>query len=269
MKKICLFAFLVISFIACKNNTSKPENDNENDQIISSDTINTTEIPFVNAIEKAHQKEAFLKESAIQFELVLNFGGNEILNGLATFSTDSSEGKIEMTNGDVIIYKEDQVYYSPSITNTQRVRFNAYTWSYFFMLPYKLNDEGTIWSSYSETQLGDEKYNTKHLSFKANTGDAPDDWFVIYSNLNSNLVEVAAYIVTAGKTKAEAEADPHAIRYEDFVGVKNIPFARKWTFWEWDSKLGLTKQIGEGTLKNITFLEVENSFEVPQNFKKI
>ncbi|SFN75550.1 hypothetical protein SAMN04487989_103212 [Bizionia echini] len=272
MKKISLLALIVLSFMACKNDTSKPETKPESSiktQNTESENNKKEPISFVNAIETAHKKEAFLKEAAVQFELILSFGGNEILNGLATFSTDSSEGKIEMTNGDVIIYKEDQVYYSPSITNTQRIRFNAYTWSYFFLFPYKLSDEGTIWNSYPETQLGGEKYSTKKLSFEANTGDAPDDWYVVYANPNSNLVEVAAYIVTAGKTKAEAEADPHAIKYEDFIGIKNIPFARKWTFWEWDSELGLTQQIGEGTIKNITFLNDDKLFEVPQHFKKI
>ncbi|WP_104734123.1 DUF6503 family protein [Hanstruepera ponticola] len=264
MTKYLFLTCLFLCITACKNDSTK---NNSTDELSSSNSelsINT----FVSSIEKAHKKEHFLKESAIQLQLNIQFGGNERLNGTVTFSTDSSKGKLELSNGDTIIYIDNEVFYSPSITNTQRIRFDAYTWSYFLLFPYKLSDDGTVWNSYPNSQLGDIKYNAQKLSFKSGVGDAPDDWYVVYSNPNSNLLEVAAYIVTSGKTIEEAEADPHAIKYEDFVAVNNIPFARKWTFWEWEAKLGLTHQIGEATLKNIKFIEDQKLFEVPQDFLK-
>lgn len=264
MKHIFMLTCLLLCSTACKETTNKKAS--QKTEISKKNTTNS----FVTSIETSHKKTAFLKESVVQFQISILFEGNEILNGSASFATDSSKGKLELSNGDVIIYSHNQVYYSPSITNTQRVRFNAYTWNYFFLFPYKLSDEGTVWHSYTNSELDGGKYNAQKLTFEANTGDAPDDWYVVYANKNSNLIEAAAYIVTSGKTIEEAEADPHAIKYEDFASVKNIPIARKWTFWEWKENLGLTKQIGEATLKNITFIEEDSTlFEVPKGFLKI
>ncbi|MGY0392787.1 hypothetical protein ACW5R3_09560 [Bizionia sp. KMM 8389] len=269
MKKITLLTLLTISLFACKNDAKDANSQTQEPNETVEETVLTEVNPFVNAIETVHQKEAFLNESAVQFQLAVSFGGNEILNALTTLSTDSTEGKFEMSNGDVIIYKKDQVFYSPSIKNTERVRFNAYTWSYFFLFPYKLSDAGTVWESYPNSQLGDVDYNVEKLSFEGDLGDTPDDWYVVYANKNSNLLEVAAYIVTAGKTTEEAEADPHAIKYEDFASVNNIPFARHWTFWGWETELGLTKQIGEANLSDIKFIDSDNAFEVPAHYLKI
>lgn len=219
----------------------------------------------VQKIESAHQKAQFLSKKAIQFDIDIQFGNQKFLEGKMTLLTNSSEALIEMKDGNKIIVNKDKVYHSPALGDNPMTRFHAYTWSYFFLFPYKLSDEGTLWSEFGNESLNDTPYNIQKLTFSNDTGDTPDDWYYVYSNPESHLLSVAAYIVTYGKGKEEAEKEPHAIKFEDFTKIDGIPFANKWTFWGWSKADGLSKQIGTATLKNIHFVE-EVDFSYPDNF---
>lgn len=224
---------------------------------------------FVGQVEEAHKKEDFLAHQAISFSIDLKFGGKERLKGKLTLLTGSGKGLIEYEDGKKIYQVNEKVFYSPDFEQTKNIRFDAYTWSYFFLFPYKLSDEGTVWQDYENPGLNGHLYEAQKLMFESGTGDAPEDWYVVYADTNTHLIEVASYIVTAHKSKEEAEKDPHAIKYEDYVNVNGVPIATKWTFWGWDEKEGLTKQLGEGTLSDVKFVNPEKGFfHPPLDFKK-
>ena len=208
---------------------------------------------FVEKLEQAHKKEVFVGQEAISFDLNLSFNGKQRLLGKLTLLTNSTKGLIELKSGDKIIYRDGEVFWTGDFSE-KRARFDAYTWSYFFMLPYKLSDEGTIWSEYSNSDLNGKKYETQKLSFESGTGDAPDDWYVIYADPSSSLINTAAYIVTAGMSKEKAEEDPHAISYRNYKMIKGVPIAHSWTFWEWRENKGLTKQLGEAEISSVEFI---------------
>lgn len=225
---------------------------------------------FAGKVEKAHQKEVFLSHSAVQFDFYLTFGGKERLNGQFTLSTDSGKGLIELSNGQKIYYINNEVYASSEMENLKRIRFDAYTWSYFFLFPYKLNDGGTVWNDYPDKALNGKNYAVEKLSFTSGTGDSPDDWYVVYADEETDLVYASAYIVTMGKSKEKAEEDPHAIVYKDYKEVEGIPIASKWEFRGWNEKEGLTDLLGEATLKQVKFVELPNDFFIPEeSFQKV
>ena len=257
IKKSFFLLLLVSLFAACKQQIQKTAPKQEKQITLTP----------VEKIEKAHEKALFLSHNAISFSLKLAFGGKERLNGKLTLATDSSKGLIDFANGDQIYYIHDKVYYSPGIKNEKGVRFDAYTWSYFFLFPYKMSDSGTNWSDQSTGMLHGENYDVQTLTFGSGVGDAPDDWYVVYSDPKSHKLEAAAYIVTFGKTKENAEKDPHAIQYTNYQNVQNIPIATEWIFWGWTKTKGLTKQLGKAALSNFEFLTLEDSFfKAPEHF---
>jgi len=248
--RTALFLFFAINLLAC----SAPQ----------TQTVPET---FVGKVEYAHKKKDFLAKEAIQFDIVVTFRENEILNAKMTLSTNSSKGLIELENGEKIYFNNDKVVHSPNLENSTQVRFTAFTWSYFFLFPYKLSDPGTIWNDTELETLNDRPYNTQKLTFEAGTGDAPDDWYILYADTKTNLTEVAAYIVTAGKTKMKAEEDPHAIKYLNYRAIDGIPIAHRWTFWEWRVEHGLMDQLGGAILENVQFVEVgDDFFDAPTDF---
>jgi hypothetical protein len=224
--------------------------------------------PFTDKLEKAHQKGKFIKKDAIQFNIVATFGGSEWINAKLTLATNSSAGKIEFKDGTQIIYKGSNVYYSEDIKDADGVRFDAYTVPYFFLLPHKLNDKGTVWNEYINIEKDANLFSTSKLSFTKGTGDAPDDWYVLYADNKTNLLQRAAYIVTASGNIEKAEQNPHAIEYLDYVKIDGVPLATKWNFWGWKKAEGLTKQLGSATLSNFKFVKTNADFyTAPSNFK--
>ncbi len=263
MKKIIITVFASLLFIiSCKKNSATTETSEKTKEII-------TEKTFAEKIETAHNKKDFLKHEAIQFDALIEFGGKEIFNANITITTGSDLAKITYKNGDEIFVKQQDIFVSPSLKENPGVRFHAYTWTYFFLYPYKLSDNGTKWDDNFKTPEANNSFNTAKLSFEANTGDAPDDWYIIYTNKDNNMLDHVAYIVTAGKTKAEAEADPHAIKYLDYKQINGIHFATNWEFLEWGLEKGLTKKIGSGKITNIKFVDgFRDSFSIPNDFIK-
>lgn len=252
MNKILIIALPFIMF-SCKD-TSKPQK-----QVMESAVVETKPKGnlFTNSIEEAHKAPLFLKHKAVQFDLEVSFGGNTILKGKLTQFTDGSKIRIDKNDGSSILFDGKQAYMWPKTAEDPMARFHIFTWSYFFSLPYKLNDEGTIWSDVKNRKWGKdgELFTSSKLSFEKGTGDAPDDWYVIYKNPTTDVLEGAAYIVSFGKALSEAEKEPHAIKYNNFEYVNEVPFASNWTFHTWTEAYGYGGQIGEVKLANIAFIE--------------
>ncbi|CAA6803932.1 MAG: Unknown protein [uncultured Aureispira sp.] len=276
MRHLSILSFLLFSFlVSCSTSTTEETNgpnteSKENITEATSPKKHSNENVFVASVEEAHQRAAFLTKKAIQFDILLSFGGKERLNGTILVTTDSRQAVTTYKNGEKLYYNEDNVYHAPTMENAKRARFNAYTWPYFALFPYKLSDPGTNWSAYEQTSLNEKEYLSQKLSFDAGTGDDPGDWYIVYADKETHLIDVAAYIVTAGKTQAEAEEDPHAIQYKDYTMVDGIPIPQRWIFWEWRKEGGLTKELGSAAISNIKFVEAdEKTFVAPDNFTEL
>lgn len=226
--------------------------------------------PLIAPLEAAHQRARFLEREAIQFDLLLRFGGKERINATFTLATNSTQARIQLRDSSEIIVRGNQSYHSPEHPQPARVRFDAYTWSYFFLFPYKLSDPGTQWAVYPDSTLNERPYLARKVTFNPGTGDAPDDWYIAYARPDRSLIEVAAYIVTAGQSQEAAEKDPHAIEYLDYTEVDGVPIASRWKFWGWRSTEGLTQELGSAELSNIRFVDpADNFFNPPSNFVEV
>lgn len=265
MKKV-LGVVLIALIFSCK------ETNKTKDQVIDTVIPKTEEVvngnSFTQSIEKAHNKEIFLNKNAVSYEVEVAFGGNTILEGTITQLTNGGKIRIDKKDGTKIIFDGNQAFLCPKDKQDPMARFHIFTWSYFFSFPYKLNDEGTKWGSVVNKNWGNMKfmYPTSKLTFAKGTGDAPDDWYVLYKNPNTDILEGSAYIVSFGKGVKEAEKEPHAIKFNDFITIENVPFATNWTFHLWNDSEGYGDQIGEVKLSNIKFLENTRAlFNKPEN----
>ena len=270
-KKVVL-AFLIV--VSCKNETNVPQIKNENNaegKEVTQQRALSEEEKFTLAIENAHKKSSFLEEGMIQFDIDLNFGGNDRLDATISMATNSSRIRIDKKDGSSLIYDGKKVYISPENANDRGARFDMFTWTYFLALPYKLNDSGTFWEKMSDLTLDEKVFDTAKLTFKNGIGDTPDDWYIVYADKENGLIHAAGYIVTFGEGDIKkAEEDPHAIKYSDYTVVNTIPIATSWTYYEWTPALGFGKIIGDATLSNVKFVSFnENFFDKPDNSREI
>ncbi|GAA4107452.1 hypothetical protein GCM10022393_02750 [Aquimarina addita] len=280
MKLLPIFVFSVL-LLSC--NQKKKENISENsrkadttkvipvetDGGIGDGATSITDL-HINTIETAHKKEQFLKHKIVSFMIDLSFGGKERLKGKITMFTNSTKIRIDKNDGTKLIYTGDTSYLCPAEANDKGARFDMFTWSYFFGFPYKLSDSGTNWEMQQDRILDKVVHSTAKLTFDEGVGDAPKDWYIVYTDPETQLTQAAAYIVTLGKDISKAEEDPHMIQYKEFTSVNGIPMSTKWEFYGWTSEKGKTEKIGEATISDITFLEDESDlFEKPANSKVI
>jgi len=269
ISNLVLLTTVIISLFSCQTNSTA-----ENKDVEQSPSIRTAPNEFVASLEKAHGVSEVLSNEVISFDLKLIFGGREAFNGTVTSRTDS--GKVKMkrkSDGAEVIFDGMKYFISPDTTVWKGARFSIFTWQYFFMAPYKLNDPGTKWELTGEKLISGIPHNTGKLSFEPGTGDAPDDWYLIYQNPKDNTMSGMAYIVTGGGTsQEEAEKNAHAIYYRDYQTLSNgVSVSSNWDFYNWNKEEGYNGDpIGTAAVSNVRLMKEEGtSFQLGVNAKEI
>ena len=264
MKKLILLLTVSLFILACQEEKKETTTTNTLENTKKETKKEKTSSPeerFAKSIERSHQISNFESQKMVQFNLDLSFGGEETMKAKITMLTNSGKIKVEKSDGSILIYDGEKVSLFPEEKNYEKARFDMFTWAYFFSLPFKLTDPGTQWQELQERKMNDIYYDTAKLTFAKKTGDAPDDWYVVYANQNTKLLKAAAYIVTLGKDLATAEENPHAIIYDNYFSVKQVAFAKEWTFFNWSEEKGIYGEaIGKGMISNVNFTERKEDF---------
>ncbi len=267
MKKISATRALVLGFgvslltVACTNDAAE----STTAVVEMADKVDTRPME-VQKMEKTLGVNEMKQAAGVSYDLNLIFGGTPRFVGKITQTTDMDKILLEQQES-TEVFDGDMVHVATTgELNTKSARFNALTWPYFFSLPFKLDDPGTKLEAIENQTVGDVVYRRAKLTFAAGTGDAPDDWYILYFDAEDRLAG-AAYIVTfGGKSAEEAVANAHAIQYHDYEQKDGVLFSRKWTFHNWNEESGWTDQIGEAEVSNIEVLAElpADQFAIPE-----
>jgi hypothetical protein len=221
--------------------------------------VNHSIAPFTKPIEEAHQWDRFMGKKFFSYDVELTWRGKKEPPVTIITATNSSLIKIVNADGTSALYENGKMSYNGKMDSTG-ARFDIFTWSYFMMLPYKLNDPGTNWKDFPNIEIDNgKKHTVGKLTFGSNIGDAPDDWYIVFKDNNTNLIDAAAYIVTAGGTPQEKAAlKPSMIHYLNYTLVDGIPICDQWKFTKWLQSSGIGEEVGSASIKNIKFLNSLN-----------
>ncbi|MEO1624369.1 MAG: heat-shock protein Hsp90 [Bacteroidota bacterium] len=221
---------------------------------------------YVAALEKAHKVDHFHQKEVVSFDIDIKFGGKPY--GSTHMSSKTNSGKIRMTrkaDKAELLFDGHDVWLHPDTADWGRGRFDIFTWQYFFQAPYKLSDPGTKWELLGVDSLNGQAYELAKLSFEGGTGDAPDDWYILFKDPQTNLLHAMAYIVTYSRSQEEAEKSPSLILYSNYKDVDGIPVAQDWTFYKWNREEGITGEArGHGQVRQVQFeKELAATFDMP------
>lgn len=248
----------ILLFSACKEKKNSVTTANASSKVV----IESNHPSFVTDMEFAHEKDEVYKNDMICFNLDMTFGKSNSLMKIFT-TPNSSAIRVDKQNGTSTILMNGKTYTNADKSKWQNEKFGIYTYQYFFMAPYKFSDQGTKWEKLAPMEINGELTNRSKLTFEDGTGDSPNDWYMVHSDTESNLVNHIGYIVTGGGTSIEeAEKSAHAITYENFIQVDGIPMSTKWIFSDYNKESGLGKQIGEGIIRNIDFMDLRDEFSI-------
>jgi len=250
-----LVAFLIMS-VGCKE-AAVSTGQKRNPSVPDSDHPS-----YVTAIEAAHGKARLLENEVICFNLDMTFGSSKSLMKIMT-TPNSSAVRVDKKNGISTIVLNGEIYTNADSTQWESERSSLFTYQYFFMLPYKLSENGTKWEVLPDMKIQEELLDRAKLTFVDGTGDAPDDWYIIHSDSESHMINTVGYIVTGGGTSVEeAEQHAHAVSYKDYKEFDKVPIATTWDFHRYNKDVGLGTQIGQGIIRNVIMMDNLDQFQV-------
>lgn len=146
------------------------------------------------------------------------------------------------------------------------VRFWSLTPFYFVGVPFVLADSGVILEVAGEVEFEGVRYQTVKVSFEPGTGDAPDDFYVVYIHPETKRVGGVRYVVSYPGFFPEGGHTPEKwMSYDGEQVVSGIVFPERFRTFTWDGKAH-----GEVST-NTTMTEVswvkDADFEVPLGAK--
>lgn len=149
--------------------------------------------------------------------------------------------------------------------------YNTRFWSltpYFFMgQPFVLAGKGTNLELLDQVEFKDNLYQAVKVTFDSGTGDAPDDYYVLYFNTRSRKLEVIRYIVSYPGYFEKGKHLPE--KFMELLGeqtVDGITFPKNYKTYWLNEENAPGEHITDIKLSEIKFLpELKSSyFDVPK-----
>lgn len=227
--------------------------------------------PFAAAVEAAHGAEAWRSHQAFAADTVLFYGGQQVFEGTITFTPDAARTRTERAaDGALLVFDGATAWVSPADAEWPMARFHALTWPYFAAAPFKLADPGSHLEPLGERDLLGTPHEAARLTFDPGVGDSPDDWYVLYRDPATDRLAAMAYVVTYGRTAEEAEQEPHAIVYGEFVDVEGVQVPTVWQLYNWSEEESVDGDpLGRLELSNLRFVEPgPGTFTAPEGARE-
>ena len=99
-------------------------------------------------------------------------------------------------------------------------KFWALTPLWFVGHPFVLSGEGVNLELLEPTTYKEKEYNVVKVTFDAETGDAPDDYYILYVNKESNKLAVMRYIVSYPQYFKDGGNAPE--KFTEFIGEQVV-----------------------------------------------
>ncbi len=133
-----------------------------------------------------------------------------------------------------VIFKRDKVLILPDeeAFGASDPVFYKNLWPYFYALPFLSADPGVNKEYLGETSFNGTSYDRIRLTFNPNTGDSPDDQYILWINKNSGLLDWINYSVTY--FDKENATKYNAIVYDGWEEVDGLKMPTGFVGYQWN-----------------------------------
>lgn len=299
MRKIIFVLFLVPLCVAISCGEKKSQA-NEAEAKMAKSERNLAKVPDTwveNRVAKAKKKLQASEAGKIVWDAMEAHGGlsNWFANGPVSFHFDYrplNDGEPRNTYQAIDTWRSRARHFSATDSTHQYgwdgenawikakdstvFDYNTRFWSltpYFFMgQPFVLEGKGTNLELLNQVEYKNNLYNVVKVTFEAGTGDAPDDYYVLYFSMRSRKLEVIRYVVSYPGYFEKGKHTPEKLMElsgEQTIGGITFPKNYK-TYWLKDKNTA-GEYITDIELSEIKFLpELESFyFKVPEDAKII
>ncbi len=128
-------------------------------------------------------------------------------------------------------------------------RFWSLTPYYFIAVPFVMADPGVKVATAGQGSLEDKTYDLVKVTFEAGTGDAPDDYYILYLDTETRRMGAVRYVVSYKGFFPEGGHTPEKIMiYDGENEVDGIKFAKSLRSYKWDAE---AQKLGEKATQNV------------------
>lgn len=116
-------------------------------------------------------------------------------------------------------------------------RFWSLTPYYFVAVPFVLADPGVILTDAGKQEYKGVTYDLIKVTFEDGTGDAPDDYYVVYFHPETRRVGGLRYVVSYPGFFPDGGHSPEKfMAYDGAIKVDGITFAKTYPTYRWDGE---------------------------------
>jgi len=203
--KSVFILFTLLCILGCQSNSKSDE----------TPTSNLPE-PLAKAIEAHGGLERWQEMQSMAYTLMQ--GDKKEMHQINLHSRKTKITTDEWTLG----YDGAEVWVTPDLETfgKKSARFYHNLIFYFFALPYVATDPGINYEVLPDKRIHDKMYDAVKISYDAGVGDAPDDYYIMHFDKETNIMHLLLYTVTYySKEKSEKY---NAIIYDDWIDVEGL-----------------------------------------------
>ena len=284
--------FLVLSFVACKE-TSKKETEKVVEIPVSKTGYDIPDAWIEKRVASANKRLNATEAGQVLWKAMEAHGGLDkwygngyfslhfdykplngkgIRDSYQTINTWSNQARHNSITDPTSIYgwdgEEAWIKAKDSTSFTYDTEFWALTPLYFSGQPFVLDGEGVNLELLPEIEFQGATQKVVKATYDAGVGSAPDDYYILYINAKTNLVDAFKYIVSYPKYFPDGGHAPEKITVtQGTTTVDGIVFATGFkTYWSTDDKDGLGEYITKIDVSDISFSPTveDNFFSKPE-----
>lgn len=225
-------------------------------------------------ITQAQHKQglkSFWGKEVIKMTLHRTLGADTLQQADFVFEAHGGRSKMTLPNGHQVIFDGKEAWGNQLASEIPRGRFHVWTWPWFFISSFKMAGDGITLSQPQTIPFQGVDYSTYLQTFASTEGDAPDDWYRLFINPQSQRLEAMTYIVSYGKSQDSIqEAQQSIIYYKQFKTIDGVELPTQADFWYWDGQSNTKKDPQPKfsiSFSNIEFLKsADVDFKVPEGY---
>ena len=149
-----------------------------------------------------------------------------------------------------------------------RPRFWALTPYYSVAIPFVLADPGVVLEEAGQARFEERDYDLIRASFEGGTGDAPDDYYIVYIDRETKRVGGVRYVVSYPGFFPDGGHSPEKLMsYDGSRTVEGIALPESYRTFAWDTEAALPGElVTQTTLSEVGFEPETPStfFDVPE-----
>ncbi len=202
--------------------------------------------------------DTWKRQAGVEFTCLFHIGGQPPADR-QTFDLRTRNGVIKSTapGGYTLGYDGADVWVTPSLESLggRPARFYMWTPFYFFILPFAMADDGVILTPQEPRTFEGKTYEVVKATYAAGTGDAPEDYYILFLDPETHMLRLAIYIVTypsLRKTDPETGRIPEsAIAYDTWQTVDGLKLPAKVRFFRWKGDAPDGEPKGTGSFSDV------------------